>query len=383
MEKNGTTSILQKCENETCENNNTMYGVENVKIKKKPTRRANFVTCGTNGVKTTKLKTNIFYCDKCCYHTSNKSNYNKHLKTLGHMKLIHGTKSISKNETIYTCKKCCYHTSSKTNFKKHLSTDVHKNLLLDTSQHKCQVCGKVYKFASGLWKHRQKCKQNIDLSSVSKHSDVSIQSDKDLIKLIMEENAKLNAQNAQLYQDLQKQNAKHHENIQAIIPHVGNNNNNKEFNVNIFLNETCKDAMNIKDFVENIKITLDDVVHASNKGVLDSSRKLIVQGLKCMEVTERPIHCTDIKRNTMYIKDAGLWNKDKENEELKKILQNVSDKHMKGISEWVEQNPNYMTTEKGQQEYVALVRKITGGITDSKRDIQPTIKNICQQTFIE
>ena len=215
------------------------------------------------------------------------------------------------------------------------------------------------------------------------HEAPAVQSDKDIIKLIMEENAKLNAHNAKLYQDMQKQNNKHHEDLQAIIPRVGNNNNNKEFNINIFLNETCKDAMNIKDFIENIKITLENVVHASQKGVLDSSRKLILQGLRCMELTERPIHCTDSKRNIMYIKDAGLWNKDKQNEELKKILQNISDKHMKGINEWVAKNPTYMDTEKGQQEYVELVRKITTPISESKREIQPTIKNICEETLVE
>ena len=102
-----------------------------------------------------------------------------------------------------------------------------------------------------------------------------------------------------------------------------------------------------------------------------------------MELTERPIHCTDIKRNIMYIKDAGLWNKDKQNEELKKILQNISAKHMKGISEWVEKNPNYMDTEKGQQEYVNIVRSITSSISENKRDIQPTIKNICEETLVE
>ena len=191
----------------------------------------------------------------------------------------------------------------------------------------------------------------------------------ELIKIIMEENAKL------------------HEDIRTLIPKIGNNNstnsNNQSFNINFFLNETCKDAMNMKDFIENIKLTLENVIYASKNGVLDSSRKLIVQGLQDLELTERPIHCTDVKKNTMYIKDEGLWNMDKENENLKKILQNVSVKHMKGISEWIINNPYYMNTEGGQQEYVQMVKNITQDISGCKRDYKLTIKNICEETLVD
>lgn len=336
--KKGAKSTMQKTQNNFCENNSYETGFAPEFSEKKP------VTENCIVLKSTMQASQKYICIFCKYQTDNKSNYNKHLSTKRHQNNIPQTKTKTKR-----------------------------------SQHICEDCGKTYLYSSGLWKHRQKCNSH---SMVTQEAPV-VQSDKDIIKLIMEENAKLNAQNAKLYQDMQKQNNKHHEDLQAIIPHVGNNNNNKKFNINIFLNETCKDAMNIKDFIENIKITLEDVVHASEKGVLDSSRKLILQGLQCMELTERPIHCTDIKRNIMYIKDAGLWNKDKQNEELKKILQNISGKHMKGINEWVEKHPNYMDTEKGQQEYVELVRKITAPIAESKREIQPTIKNICEETLVE
>jgi hypothetical protein len=334
------------------------------------------------GPKSTKQKTQKYFCENNSYGNSLSFEEKQKKTETGNCLVLLSTKHPLKK---YICVCCEYQTDNKSNYNKHLSTKRHQNNIPQTktktkrSQHICEDCGKTYLYASGLWKHQQKCS---GLSMVT-HEAPAVQSDKDIIKLIMEENAKLNAHNAKLYQDMQKQNNKHHEDLQAIIPHVGNNNNNKEFNINIFLNETCKDAMNIKDFVENIKITLEDVVHASEKGVLDSSRKLILQGLQCMELTERPIHCTDSKRNIMYIKDAGLWNKDKQNEELKKILQNISGKHMKGINEWVAKNPNYMDTEKGQQEYVELVRKITTPISESKREIQPTIKNICEETLVE
>jgi len=383
MELFGTKSTKQKSprkkynQNESITNNNSKI------FENSPLPKNDGTKNGTKkGPKSTKQKTQNKFNENNSYDKDLCFENFKKINETGASLVLKSTKQTSQK---YICVFCEYQTNNKSNYNKHLSTKRHQNNIPQTktktkrSQHICEDCGKTYLYASGLWKHRQKCGSR----SMVTHETPNVQSDKDIIKLIMEENAKLNAQNAKLYQDMQNQNNKHHEDLQAIIPHVGNNNNNKEFNINIFLNETCKDAMNIKDFVENIKITLDDVVHASQKGVLDSSRKLILQGLQCMELTERPIHCTDIKRNIMYIKDAGLWNKDKQNEELKNILQNISGKHMKGINEWVAKNPNYMDTEKGQQEYVELVRNITTPISDNKREIQPTIKNICEETLVE
>lgn len=380
MELFGTKSTKQKIRknnnfiNDTIHNNNS----EIINISSLP--KNDGTKNGTKkGAKSTKQKNKNFISKNNSYDESLKYKISENILHTDPCLVLKSTKQTVQK---YVCVFCNYQTNNKSNYNKHLSTKRHQSNAPQTktkrSQHICEDCGKVYLYASGLWKHKQKCSNSIVITETQE-----VQSDKEIIKLIMEENAKLSAQNAKLYQDMQKQNTKHHKDLQAIIPHVGNNNNNKEFNINIFLNETCKDAMNIKDFVENIKITLEDVVHASEKGVLDSSRKLILQGLQCMELTERPIHCTDIKRNTMYIKDAGLWNKDKQNEELKKILQNISSKHMKGITEWVEKHPNYMETEKGQQDYVDLVRKITTPIPDNKREIQPTIKNICQETFLQ
>jgi hypothetical protein len=195
--------------------------------------------------------------------------------------------------------------------------------------------------------------------------------------MVMEENAKL-------CDEMQSQNAKHHAEMQALIPHIGNttNSHNKKFNINIFLNETCKDAINMKDFIKNIQITLKDVMHAAENGVLSSSRNLVLKGLQDMELTTRPIHCTDVKRNTMYIKDKGAWNKDQDNEELKKTMQCVSTKHMKAIKEWEAANPNYMDSDKGQQEYIRIVQKITQSVVQSKRDMQSTIKNVAEETHL-
>jgi len=148
------------------------------------------------------------------------------------------------------------------------------------------------------------------------------------------------------------------------------------------LNETCKDAINMKDFIKNIQVTLKDVMHAAEKGVLSSSRNLVLQGLQDMAITTRPIHCTDVKRNTMYIKDKGEWNKDQDNEELKKTMQCVSAKHVKAIKEWEAAHPNYMDTDKGQQEYIKIVQTITQSVVQSKRELQSAIKNVAEETHL-
>ena len=328
------------------------------------------------GTKSTSLKSQNYECKICQYKTGNKNDFKKHLVTAKHLRNKNGSvQTTNKKSQKYFCEKCNYITNNKSNFNKHISTSRHLLSTFTTKQksqltHVCETCGKEYKYASGLWKHKQKC------NMIHQQNNSIIQTDKELIKIIMEENAKLNKQNAELHAD-----------VQALIPKVGNNNNtnsnNQSFNINFFLNETCKDAMNMKDFIENIKLTLENVIYASKNGVINSSRKLIVKGLQDLELTERPIHCTDVKKNTMYIKEEGLWNMDKENEKLKKILQNVSVKHMKGISEWIVSNPYYMETEKGQQEYVQMVKNITQDISGCEKDIQPTIKNICKETLVE
>lgn len=331
---------------------------------------------GTNNLA---ISTTNYFCKKCQYKTSNKYYFSKHLRTPKHLMELNGTAKSAGKSLLYNCELCGFSTNNKHNFTRHKMTPKHlttanlaKRATKTTNsrtgnKYECEDCGKQYKYQSGLWKHKQKC--NIYMQSCSNTENTIIQSDNELIKIIMEENAKL------------------HEDIRTLIPKIGNNNstnsNNQSFNINFFLNETCKDAMNMKDFIENIKLTLENVIYASKNGVLDSSRKLIVQGLQDLELTERPIHCTDVKKNTMYIKDEGFWNMDKENENLKKILQNVSVKHMKGISEWIINNPYYMNTEGGQQEYVQMVKNITQDISGCKRDYKLTIKNICEETLVD
>jgi hypothetical protein len=324
------------------------------------------------GTKNLAISTTKFFCKNCDYKTDNKYYFAKHKLTRKHLDGTNGTANLAKKTTNFICEKCNFRTDNKSNFIQHKMTRKHRksenlaNLATKTTNnHICEVCNKQYKYASGLWKHKNTTHQH---SSLVPKESTQVPSENELIKIVMEENAKLHAA------------------IKELIPHVGNNNNNttnnKKFNINIFLNETCKDAINMKDFIKNIQITLKDVMHAAENGVLSSSRNLVLKGLQDMEITTRPIHCTDVKRNTMYIKDKGAWNKDQDNEELKKTMQCVSTKHVKAIKEWEAAHPNYMDSDKGQQEYIRIVQKITQSVVQHKRDMQCTIKNVAEETHL-
>jgi len=319
---------------------------------------------GTNNLANS---TTNYFCNTCNYKTANKYYFAKHKLTRKHLDGTNGTANLAKKTTNFICEKCDFVTDNKSNFIKHTMTRKHRksenlaNLATKTTNnHICEICGRQYKYASGLWKHKNMVHQ------IAPQENSIVTSESELIKIVMEENAKLHAA------------------IKELIPHIGNttNSHNKKFNIQIFLNETCKDAINMKDFIKNIQITLKDVMHAAENGVLSSSRNLVLKGLQDMEVTTRPIHCTDVKRNTMYIKDKGAWNKDQDNEELKKTMQCVSTKHMKAIKEWEAANPNYMDSDKGQQEYIRIVQKITQSVVQSKRDMQSTIKNVAEETHL-
>ena len=331
------------------------------------------------GTKNLAKSTTNFYCQNCEYKTDNKYYFARHKLTRRHLDGTNGTANLAKKTTKFFCVKCDFRTDNKSNFLQHKMTRKHQknenlaNLATKTTNfsHVCEICHKQYKYASGLWKHKNAA--HPQCAMVTKES-TEVPSEKELIKIVMEENAKLHAA-------MKEQSAA----MQALIPHVGNNNttnNSKKFNINIFLNETCKDAINMKDFIKNIQVTLKDVMHAAEKGVLSSSRNLVLQGLQDMAITTRPIHCTDVKRNTMYIKDKGEWNKDQDNEELKKTMQCVSAKHVKAIKEWEAAHPNYMDTDKGQQEYIKIVQTITQSVVQSKRELQSTIKNVAEETHL-
>ena len=140
---------------------------------------------------------------------------------------------------------------------------------------------------------------------------------------------------------------------------INSNNNNTSFNINMFLNEKCKNAMNIEDFVEKIKLTLEDLNFTKENGYVKGISNIFIKNLNDMDITERPIHCSDQKRLQFYVKNDNEWSKDKNNEKIDNSIEKVSVKQLKSIQEWVKANPNYMESESKMNEYFTLVRSTT------------------------
>jgi hypothetical protein len=290
-----------------------------------------------------------FYCNYCDYTTSKKSSYDSHLTTRKHLTAI----KINPK----SAKKCSFYI--------------------------CQICNKEYKDNSGLWRHKKTCKReesthNEDNDSKSDNENVpkiinNEPTDKELIMLLIKENA-----------DLKNMIMKVLENgTNNTTNNVINNTNshNKAFNLNFFLNETCKNAMNITDFVDSIKLQLSDLMEVGELGYVEGISKIIVKNLNNLDETVRPIHCTDKKRETMYVKDEGHWEKEDDNKtRLKKAINKIADKNIRLLPQFRVKYPEYKNASaKISDVHDKLVIEVMETDNDKKEKI---IKNISKATCI-
>jgi len=300
------------------------------------------------------------------------------------------TKKSPKIAKKFYCKSCHYTSRNKYDFNKHLSTTKHKKItqmvtfVAKNRQLKCE-CGKTYKFSSGLSRHRKKCtfqKQNIVGDHNSEHNEkVSEKTETGRHKSQnMPESASLpnSANNSvselcKIMQNLVEDNCRKTELMEKLlnqnselIPKVGSNNNNS-ISINVFLNEHCKSAMNLGDFVENVKVTIDDLLYTKDNGYVKGISNIFVKHLTDMKPTERPIVCSDKKRLQFYVKEEDTWQKDKEHTKLNKSIQNVSIKQIKKLKEWEALHPNYLVDEELIGEWHQMVQKIMGGASNAER----------------
>ena len=223
-------------------------------------------------------------------------------------------------------------------YNKHLTTKKHKIRSSDEQKipFRCE-CGKIYKHASSLWNHKQKCNKDvghlIDCKTQSLH-DASITIDKDLLREILKQNNELR----DLIMSQNEQISKH-----DVTINNNNSNNTNNFNISVFLNEHCKDAINFSDFIDNIQISHEDLQNNAQLGFVGGISKIITDNLKQLTIHERPIHCTDAKRETMYIKDQDSWQKDKilVQQKLNSAIQEVSRKSVSSLMKWKQTNPDY------------------------------------------
>ena len=294
-------------------------------------------------------------------------------------------KHIPKNPTHYECILCDYKTCSLKDFNKHTQTAKHVNRInLNNLEQKnpknpknfnCKYCNKCYKARNSVWYHEQKCSLSEDNNQIQYQPNLKDEpSDKELIDkdtLIIE----LLKQNKELLEIVK--NGTHN------TTHT--NSHNKAFNLNFFLNETCKDAMNIMDFVDSIKLQLSDLEKVGELGYVEGISNIITKNLKELDINKRPVHCTDKKRETMYIKDDDKWEKDEEKLKLHKVVRKVAFKNQNLIPKFKEIHPDYNKYHSNvSDQYNKIIVESMGGPGDNDFEKEEKIiKNISKQVFIE
>lgn len=234
----------------------------------------------------------------------------------------------------------------------------------------CENCGKEYISRNGLWKHKQKCNQQ-----QKKHEEDKEEITKNEINLDKELMLMLINQNKELLEIVK--NGTHNTTNNT----TNTNSNNKAFNLNLFLNETCKNAMNITDFVDSIKLQLSDLMNVGELGYVEGISNIIVKNLNNLDETERPIHCTDKKRETFYVKVQGQWEKeDEDKKKIKKIIKTIEDKNIRLLPQFREKYPDYNNSySKTSDKYDKIVIE---AMTSDKEKEEKIIKNISSVTTI-
>ncbi len=287
----------------------------------------------------------------------------------------------------YSCNSCQYITNNKKDYTKHLSTL--KHLKLNDSQHftteksqevpktyKCVFCDKSYKYRDGLWRHKKTCKEPTVGEVFANNNTQQIT---ELMLKMIEQNKDLTDKIIEL-----SKNSGNNSNITCNL--VNNVNSNNKFNLNVYLNETCKDAINISDFVNSLVVSVKDLEETAKLGYTEGISKIFLDGLNNMNTHSRPIHCSDSKREILYIKDQDKWEKDNEtNDKITKAIKTVAHKNMKMIPEWMKQHPDYNDiNSKTNDKYLKIVLNSMSGSTEEeqKKNVNKIISNIAKETVI-
>jgi hypothetical protein len=292
-----------------------------------------------------------------------------------------GAKKGEKGQKEYRCELCDFKCSKKYAWIRHLSTSKHIEVTTGDNlgakkgenaqqyvKYCCEICNKEYLSRNGLWKHKQKCKYD-DTNDIKKDiKELAKQiTDKDeLIMFLIKENSEF--KNIIMEQQTQQNNIvlKVLENGTNNVTNTNTNcmNNNKTFNLQFFLNETCKDAMNITDFVDSIKLQLSDLEKFGDLNYVDGLSNIITTNLKALDVSQRPVHCTDKKRETMYVKDEDKWEKEDDNKsKLRKVIKSVAIKNIKLLPQFREKYPEYNNSaSKISDKYEKMVIEVMGGL---------------------
>ena len=310
-------------------------------------------------------KTPTFYCETCDFKCCKHNEFNRHLETIKHKRLHDATiKTLTNEPKIFSC-----------------------------------VCGKKYKHHTSLAKHKRTCiaintpadaledaplvmevKEKPEQQPQAQGEDFICTDDK--VTITKEMFMTLIKNSEEMMKLIKEQH--------LVVPsQVINNNNcnntnntNNTFNLNIFLNEKCKDALNMSEFIDTLKITLEDLLFSKTNGISRGVTDVMIKGLKQLDIYKRPIHCTDAKRDIMYIKDEDRWHKDNNHDMMKDAIVRIADKERTALQQWAIDNPDWIETERKQIEYLTMMRSICEPIENYDKYERKIVKNLGKEIMV-
>lgn len=302
-------------------------------------------------------------------------------------------KKNAKNADKFICEFCYFKCSKNSDWERHINTSKHKNRKNDNknqcndndftpknAEFKCE-CGSVYSYSSGLSRHKKKC-------NGIKHQPKTVSNDIAPNCVITPELIiELIKNNSEMQQTIMNLN----NTIQGLVSNgvtnanhsnINSNNNNKSFNLQFFLNETCKNAMNIMDFANSIQVSLSDLEKVGELGYVEGISKIIIDNLKLLDITQIPVHCSDFKRDVLYVKDENKWEKENEDKpKIKKLINSVTNKNISLISEWKHKNPECTNSHSNKSTQVNKI--IMEIMNTDKEKREKIVKKIAQETTID
>ena len=290
---------------------------------------------------------NFFHCELCDYKCSKRGDFNRHILTNKHIRLTETNKNASKNITQIQCENVC-------------------------------SCGKNYKHKSSLCKHKKTCNFCNDNTIITNKNNLE-----NLVIQLMSENNEIKntliRENIELKQKINEKDNQINDLLPKLANITNNTINNNKFNINVFLNEKCKDAITINDFVDKIEISLKNLLTTREKGLGIGLSEIINENMNKLSIYERPIHCTDKKREVLYIKN-DTWEKDKDLEKTREMFKGLQSHQFKSMKKWIKEHPNYMDDDNLKHEYMLLVNKCSSSLNEHENKI---FKNLCDNTYLK
>ncbi len=305
---------------------------------------------------------------------------------------------VAKSRKAYYCEHCDYKCYRTNDYKKHISTVKHSvskdgnqmetmEIAKSQKEMKCE-CGKIYKNKSGLWKHQKKCK-NPEENTKTAEENITMEINEVKNQEIPQKQSQ--QMNESLIIEFIKQNQEFQKQLLEVMKenlgtHTTNNTTNNKFNLNIFLNEKCKDAFNISDFINNIDVGFKDFENFGRLGYVGSINNILIRELKGLDVYKRPIHCSDLKREVIHVKDNDTWVKDEDKKHMKRAIKLIEHKNIKLVPKWLEANPKAddITTKK-HEEYMKILDNSMGEVNDedNERNYEKIIRNVAKEILID